>query len=559
MLRRFASFAAVPALLLACSASTDGGSEPGPEGSNPFLDDQTPSGKADTAYTNPDGIEVEVDIEADVEAPEYRLLESPAFVAQFATTYLRERKEFYLESLAEDSTSKDRVEWLVDGTWITAAAAASVDKSKLKRFRMRGVNAVLLNEAKNGVTDGTVFEAEVPIKPFSVMTDAGDKCGTTGGHIGLSQSVYWYLWNPDKAGCTLPTQQLKLTVSKMFAESQKTYPEFDQLTKDGKITAVVLFGQIGDGPIDDSEAGVRNMKTMASWLTGGGFKEVLQAPVGRRFSKRLGTTDFEIDLYAPTDFSGLSDYGHFPNFQKAIGEHEIVVYDGHSMLGASDFWSKPKYPDFYQIYLYGGCLGYEYYVRPILEGKKGWDKLDLVSSVVEVSADANAIAGPVFAKIAWGLEHNNNVTWRDLLLAVRNRVGDSTFGASGVRDNCYSPQGSLCSGGGAGGTGGSGGGTGGSAGSAGSGGASGGASGGSGGGAGGSAGSAGRGGSGGASGGSGGSAGSAGSGGGPSAGSCAGRCGERPAAPGSTPACYCDSSCSGFGDCCADYAAKCGG
>ncbi|MCK6537496.1 MAG: ferritin-like domain-containing protein, partial [Polyangiaceae bacterium] len=70
---------------------------------------------------------------------------------------------------------------------------------------------------------------------------------------------------------------------------------------------------------------------------------------------------------------------------------------------------------------------------------------------------------------------------------------------------------------------------------------------------------AGSGGSGGASGGSGGSAGSAGSGGGTSAGSCAGHCGKSTPAPGSTPACYCDSSCSGFGDCCADYAAKCGG
>ena len=37
------------------------------------------------------------------------------------------------------------------------------------------------------------------------------------------------------------------------------------------------------------------------------------------------------------DFEGLGDYGHFDNFQKAISEHEIVVYDGHSMLGASDF------------------------------------------------------------------------------------------------------------------------------------------------------------------------------------------------------------------------------
>jgi hypothetical protein len=114
---------------------------------------------------------------------------------------------------------------------------------------MRGVNAVLLNEAREGVTEGTVFEAEVPIDPFNVMSAAGDKCADADGHITLSQSVYWYMWNPDKTGCTLPTQQLKLTVSKMFANAQQTYPEFDQLIADKKLTAVVLFGQIGDGPM----------------------------------------------------------------------------------------------------------------------------------------------------------------------------------------------------------------------------------------------------------------------------------------------------------------------
>lgn len=545
--RRIAYSALVPAILLACSSS-DGGSGGGDTGGpNPFLQDQTPSGKADTAYLNPDGIEVEVDLEADVQAPAYRLLESPAFVSQFATTFLRERGEFYLESLAEDSTSKDRVEWLVDGNWITAADAASVDKAKLTHFRMKRVNAVLLNSAKNGVKQGTVFEATVPINPFTVMSDAGDKCANHDGHISLSQSVYWYMWNPEKSGCTLPTQQLKLTVSKMFAESQKTYPEFDQLLADKKITAVVLFGQIGDGPIDDSETGVRNMKTMANWLKQAGYSEVTPAPVGRRFSKHIGEADFEIDLYAPTDFSGLSDFAHFPNFQKAIGEHEIVVYDGHSMLGASDFWAKPKYPDFYQIYIYGGCLGYEYYVQPILAGKKGWDKLDLVSSVVEVSADANEIAGPVFAKIDWALSHNNNANWRDILLAIRNRVGDSTFGASGVRDNCYAPQGSLCSGtGGSGGAGGAGGAAGGGAG-----GASGGAAGG---GAGGASGGAAGGGAGGASGGAAGG----GAGGTSSAASCAGHCGEASPVPNSTPKCYCDTSCTNYGDCCGDYTAQCG-
>ncbi len=445
-------FLALSALCLACvipacssgdAASPTAGNDE--EGTNPFLDDQSNHGKEDTGYVNPDGIEVEVDVEGDTTATGYQLLKSPAYLAQFATTYLRKHGEFYLESLAEQATSANRAEWFVDGAWLSAQDASSVDASKLTHWRVRAMNAVLLHSAATGVKEGTVFEAKIPLNPFTVMQDAGDKCGETDEHIGLSSSVYWYLWDPDKAGCTLPTQQLKVTVSKMAAAGKTVYPEYDKLVQDGKITAVVLFGQIGDGAISDTDIGVRGMNTMAKWLTGAKFQEVTPAPVGRRFTKHIGAVDFEIDLYSPYDFSGLSDYAHLSNFEKAVTEHEIIAYDGHSMLGASDFWEQPSYPQTYQIFLYGGCLGYEYYVEPIVTKKGGWANLDMMSSVVEVSAGANEFAGPVFAKMIWALEHDYAASWKDILVAVRQRVGDSTFGVSGVRDNCFSPGGSLCS------------------------------------------------------------------------------------------------------------------
>jgi hypothetical protein len=432
--------------LTACGSADEGTTGPGggQSSNNPFTQDFVDEGKADTGYVNPDGIEVEVDLEGDVKTSSYRVHESPAFLAQFATTYLRQRREFYLESLAEDSTSEDRVEWLVDGTWITASKAATVATSKLTHWRLRGVNAVLLNEAKSGVKAGTVFQAEIPMDPFNVMSAAGSKCADYDSHMPLSQDVYWYLWNPEKTSCTIPTQQMKLTVSKMFAAPKRTYPEYDKLMKDGKVTAVVLFGQIGDGAISPSDPGMTGLETMAEWLIEGGFHEVTPAPIGRRFSKHIGTVDMEIDLYSPHDFSGLGDFAHFDNFQKALSEHEIVVYDGHSMLGASDFWSRPDYPSNYQMFLYGGCLGYEYYVKPIVEGKGGWKNLDMVSSVIEVTASANEFAAPILARIAWSLNHKNKSSWPSILKAVRESVGDSTFGASGVRDNCWSPSGSMC-------------------------------------------------------------------------------------------------------------------
>lgn len=432
-----------PLLLLACSEtpSEDGaGDEFGP---NPFLEPQGASGKADTQYLNPDGIEVEVDLEADVQATGWNASDAPAMLGQFALTYLSKRQEFYLESLAEDSTSDQRVEWLVDGAWKTAAEVSGLPRDRLTHFRLRGVNAVLLHSARHGVEVGTVFKAKVPVSPDTVMRDAGDTCADPDGHITLGQSVYWYMWNPDRTGCKAEVQEMTVTVSRMLPSGKVTYPEYDRLVADGKVTAVVLFGLIGD-EMSESDTGFRGLQTMARWLTEAGFAEITPAPLGRRFSKHIGGYDFEIDLYSPREFSGLSDYAHFANFQKALSEHEIVVYDGHSMLGGSDFWARPDYPEFYQIYLYGGCLGYEYYVRHILAGKGGWDAVDILSSVIEVSAGANEFAGPFLAKLAYALDHDFRVSWKDMLVAIRQRVGDSTFGMSGVRENCFSPGGSLC-------------------------------------------------------------------------------------------------------------------
>jgi hypothetical protein len=429
--------------LCACSQTADTAAE-APGSNNPFLADQANHGKDDSGYFNPDGIEVEVDLEGDAVASTYRLFSAPAELGQFALTWFRKRGEFYLESLAEDSGSEQQVEWLVGDQWLSSQQARSLpDTSVLKRFRIRGVNAVLLHQAAQGVKEGSEFTAKVPAEPYKLFSQAKDRCADANSHITLDQSVYWYLWNPDKAGCDAPIQELRVTVSKMFPQDQLRYPEYDQLTKDGKVTAVMLFGQVGDGAVTESDWGVKFFNQTAKDLKSAGYQESDQAPVGRRFSKKAGDVTLEVDLYSPFDFAGLGDSAHFANLQRAISEHEIVVYRGHSMLGASDFWTRPVYPDFYQIFVYGGCLGYEYYIRPIVQGKGGWTNLDLVSSVVEVSA-SDDIGGTFVAKLAWSLNHQYAASWKDILGAIRQVTWDSTFGASGVRENCFSPQGSLC-------------------------------------------------------------------------------------------------------------------
>jgi hypothetical protein len=429
--------------LLALVATACAGSHSSTD-DNPFLQNMDEDGKADSAYYNPDGVEVEVDLEGDVQGPDFRLDEAPAMLGQYALTFFRKNETMYIESLAEDATARDRAEWLIDGQWVTGDKVPT--GAALTHWRLRGLNTVLLFASHVEPKVGTELTAKVPLKPFSVLADAGKSCADDDDHIGLDESVYWYRWEPEQTSCKIELQDLKVTISKTFTTTQSVrYPEYDQLTADGKLTVVILFGQIDDGAITDSDPGVRNFKRYARWLGEAGFAEKT-APLGKRFEKKLSNgTLAQIDLYSPREFSGLDDFGHFDNFQKALSEHEVIAWDGHSMLGASDFWSRPTYPSFYQVFLYGGCLGYEYYVQPILHGKgDSWDKLDIMSSVIEVTADANEFAAPAVAKMIWALEHSNRGSWRSILLQVRNSVGDSTFGVSGVRDNCFTPGGPRC-------------------------------------------------------------------------------------------------------------------
>ena len=429
--------ALAPLVATACAAPT------ADDGPNPFLQNMDDDGKADSAYLNPDGVEVEVDLEGDVAGPSWQLLDGPASLGQYAMTYFRKNETMYIESLAEDATADDRAEWLVNGTWYATSKIPSGVTPK--HWRMRGLDAVLLFSASKNVTVGQTFSAKVPAKPFSVYSDAGKTCADDDDHIGLDQTVYWYRWEPTKRTCKIAMQDLTVTVSKKLATATSSvYPEFDQLLADKKLTTVIMFGEIDDGPITDDETGMQSFHRYGKWLAAAGYAKVA-APLGERYQKIVHGITVQMDLYSPREFAGLDDEAHFANFQKAIAEHEIVVWDGHSMLGASDFWERPTYPKTYQIFLYGGCLGYEYYVRPILAGKgDSWAKLDMMSSVVEVSASANEFAAPALAKIVWALDHGNKATWRSIILKVRASVGDSTFGVSGVRDNCYTPTGSRC-------------------------------------------------------------------------------------------------------------------
>lgn len=429
------------ALLVACSETIS----PAPDepvvtddfGANPFLENNDP-GKEDTGYVNRRGIEAHVTIEADVQASEWRILRSPAEITQYAMTYLRKRNGLYVEILGEDATAVTTAQWLVQGEWLAGDALDGVDRALLTHFRMNNVNAVVLQESTEGLA-GQVYEAVVPISPYTTFADAGEACADYNSHIDLGQSVYWYLWNPDKSGCELETQTMTITISELLPHNPESYPEYDQLWADGRLEIVVLYGKLDDGDVAE-DYNWRNVTRLGEWLVEAGFTKEEEAPLGDRYTRTVGELTEVIDIYGPDIFHSVADHTRFNNWQRAVSEHEVVMYNGHSVLGTGYAFEQVEYPDFYQIFSVASCLSYEYYVDPILEGKGTWATVDVISNVEPTYYSENyPLTTSVLSRLLWGFENEGRASWQDIMETVSNRLSHSRFGVSGARDNQFTP------------------------------------------------------------------------------------------------------------------------
>ncbi len=427
-------------LMGGCAANTGGPALD--DADNPFL--ETDSSKDDSGYLNLRGVEAEVTIEADLEAPEYRFFDGPADLAQYAVTYLRSGRGIYMEILAEDADAPNRVEWQVDGEWVSREQARAAGIENLRRFRLRGVNVVFMDGA-DSLASGDVIEAKVPVRPYATMQEGGPACTDPDAHLGLDQGIYWYLWNPDHSGCTVDTQQMTLTVDRVLPRNPESYPEYDELLADGRIEAAVVFGKLDEGNVED-DYNWRNVDALAHFLESAGFARAEEAPEGaRRYEKQAGDFVESVDIYGPDFFHSVADYSRLANWQRAVNEHEIVMYNGHSVLGSGMAFEQVEYPEKYQIFQVASCLSYEYYVRPILAGKGSWDSVDVVSNVEPTYYTENIpLTSTILAQIFKGAENGGNKSWQDIMNAVSNRLGHARFGVSGARDNCFTPTGDRC-------------------------------------------------------------------------------------------------------------------
>jgi hypothetical protein len=411
---------------------------------NAFVDAEScAEQKPDTGYvTNLDAREVELTIEADIEVTSGDKQKAPLKAGQFVLTYLRENSDVYIQSLAETySSGTDQTEWKVGTSWKKWSAMSSSERTATKRFRLTGVNAVVLRASSQSVRSGKSWTAPIPLRPLSLYAEMQRKCEGGDGHIQADNEVYWYVWDPSKSTCTAPKVNATAKVTKLLPKGNTVYPEYNKLYADKTLDAIVFFGAVEDTrPTDYAFTIIRSFE---SQLRNAGFTKGTAAK-GLRYTRVKNGITANIDIYTPNEFEGLGDYAHMSNFYDGVNNHEVVIFNGHSMLGASDVWAKSQLyrsPTKFQVFIYNGCLGYEYYVDPILDGKRSSANVDIVSNVTETPfAIMSQVSSSALALMLVDADKGGKSSWQSILQSMNQLAGNTSFyGVSAARDNTYKP------------------------------------------------------------------------------------------------------------------------
>ena len=418
--------------------------------------------KPDTGYiTTLDAREVELTLESEValarrpsDAAELRakLEEAALGSAQFALTRLRVDEEVYIQSLAEDfSEGNDQLEWKVGESWKKGSRLEDGELATVRRFRLVRVNAMVMSAAERKLKPGSAWSKKVPLRPLrlfdALKSQLGDgkACDVGDDHLPADNDVYWYVWDPSLSSCTIDKVDATATVTAIMPKGNTVYPEYDRLFADKQLDTVVFFGAVeSTRPSDYSYTLVTQF---VSLLKDAGFSERATTNGLRRFVRVKAGITANVDIVTAKQFENLDDVAHEQVFFDAVNSHELVVFNGHSLLGTSAIWNDPRaYTDKsrYQAVLYNGCLGYSYYVEPIMRNKGGAANVDIVMNTLEtpfwVSPKTSAL---VLTNFLVNADKAGGSSWQGILQQLNDYAGEDAamYGVSGARDNKYRPRG----------------------------------------------------------------------------------------------------------------------
>ena len=205
------------------------------------------------------------------------------------------------------------------------------------------------------------FPVRLPADPRDIFERVGDACASGFDEGSLASYNYFYYFEPEKDGCSLQMADASFTLQSLLPQ-KTTYPEYNRLTADGKVTVAVFFGAAGhEEEVSYYDEGMREHREFVRALESRGFNKVEELdPKGVRYSRTRGNLEEYVDVVSPTDLHALK-HDTDGLFKQAVLTHEVIIYDGHSFYGSLNVLrDKDAFPpDTYQILFMNSCWSYE--------------------------------------------------------------------------------------------------------------------------------------------------------------------------------------------------------
>lgn len=288
----------------------------------------------------------------------------------------------------------------------------------------------------------SLFELPLPLNSRLLTTPLWKNC-TDSSPEHQDIGFFWYYWDPARNGCDhklgVHFQVIKPQLSKRTPQTSVSYPEYEKMIRNNKVTLTFGFGYVEDPadpmPFSDADYGMTEFRSFLGMVRNDlrlyNFREtkILESEYlgGQRPERRIGSRfefekhglKFEVKVVA----SGSVDQMEL--FAKSFSHDHDAFFGwfGHSRVGngfdAFKFGglmrqNRAHYSltTDYQMVYWAGCNSYSYYTKPFFDFKanlipqdvNGTKGLDIISNVLPSYFSLNADNAAVLLNAIVNLE-----------------------------------------------------------------------------------------------------------------------------------------------------------
>jgi len=290
-------------------------------------------------------------------------------------------------------------------------------------------------------------QLQLPL-PYDMATIYDKKC-TDYHYFGVGD--YWYFWDPlslDK--CTYLSRPphstlINISISPSVEVNAEITPRLDLLRADngnGKKLSLYVIHGFSESSVKRGDEGRINFNELNEYLEKSGFEKTIARKTYTRplyvFTKTIQlpngkSVDIELrHLLVETSIeSNTVSFAKF--FKEAVEEGDVIVYAGHSGLGANlNIPSlEEKAGEFVfnqqkrQIFYFDSCASYSYYLDQFSEQKRK-KKIDVVTNALSSTFDTSeavleGLLEPIFS------EDIEDDTWMNILSKMEEPLDGGSF------------------------------------------------------------------------------------------------------------------------------------